>query len=295
MINVEKNNRSLVLNGQFLIKAGIFCLFGFLLSGCRQKVMVLKSPPHYDFSLPEETKLDLKLQEVSGIAYDSKRNRFFAIQDESGKLFLLNKETKEIDSIDVFGGKGDYEDIALVNGIPYILRSDGLIIRFNKDSLGKASGTEVGKINPGGDVDFETMYFDPDRKALVVLCKNCSVDEKTKVSAFAFYVDSTGFDPKPIYQIDKEAVKKLTTEKTSHLQPSAAAIHPVLKKLFILSSASSQLIIADLNGNVEGAYVLAKSLFPQPEGICFRQSGDMYISNEGGIKKATLFKFPYKP
>ena len=292
MINVEKNNRSWFVRAQFFTGTIIFI---FLVIGCRQKVTVLKSPPHYDFSLPDVTKLDLRLQEISGIAYDGKRNRYYAIQDESGKLYLLDKETKDIDSIYQFGGKGDYEDVALVDGVPYILRSDGLITRFHKDSLNNTSGIEVGKIDPGGKVDFETMYYDPDRKALVILCKNCSSDEKAKVSAFAFYVDSTGFDPKPIYQIDVEAVNKMAPEKTSHLQPSAAAIHPVLKKLFILSSASSQLVIADLNGNVEGVYVLAKALFPQPEGICFRQSGDMYISNEGGTKKATLFKFLYKP
>ena len=295
MINVEKNNRRRILISENL-PVFIISLFVMLfILACRHKVTVLKSPPHYDFSMPDIIKLDLRLQEISGLAWNSERNKFNAIQDESGKLYLLDRETKEIDSIYVFGGKGDYEDVALDNGVSYILRSDGLITRFNKDSLGNTSGTEVGKIKPGGNVDFETMYFDPDRKALVVLCKNCEADEKNKVSAYSFYVDSSGFDPKPIYQIDREAVKKLATEKTSHLQPSAAAINPQLKKLFILSSASSQLVIADLNGNVEGVYVLAKKWFPQPEGICFKQSGDMYISNEGGTGKATLIKFLYKP
>ena len=90
-------------------------------------------------------------------------------------------------------------------------------------------------------------------------------------------------------------MEKLAPVKTSHLQPSATAIHPVLQKLFILSSASSQLIITDLDGKVEFVYVLSKRLFPQPEGLCFKANGDMYISNEGGTGKATLLKFTYKP
>jgi uncharacterized protein YjiK len=89
-------------------------------------------------------------------------------------------------------------------------------------------------------------------------------------------------------------VKSLAPKKTSKLQPSAAAIHPVLNKLFIVSSASNQLVIADRDGNVEGVYVLAQKLFPQPEGITFNKKGDMYISNESLTSKGTLLKFLYQ-
>ena len=265
------------------------------LSACRQKKRILKSPPHYNFSEAVTEKLELKLKEISGIAWDNKNNEFIAHNDESGKLFFLDKESKLIKAEYVFGGKGDYEDIALINGVPYILRSDGMITKFMKDSAGKAYGIELEKISLSGTNDFESMYYDPDRKALVLLCKNCAMDNKKTVSAFAFYPDSTGFDEKPLFTIDADAVEKMAPRKTSKLQPSAAAIHPVLKKLFILSSASNQLVIADLEGNVESAYVLSPKLFPQPEGITFKNNGDMYISNEGVSAKSTLLKFLYKP
>ena len=264
------------------------------LSACRQKKRILKSPPHYNFSDAAIEKLDLKLKEISGIAYDNKNNEFIAHNDESGKLFFLDKESKMIRDSYVFGGKGDYEDIALVNGVPYILRSDGMITKFMKDTAGKAYGIELEKISLSGTNDFESMYYDPDRKALVLLCKNCAMDSKKTVTAFAFYPDSTGFDEKPLFTIDADAVEKMAPRKTSKLQPSAAAIHPVLKKIFILSSASNQLVIADLEGNVESAYVLSPKLFPQPEGITFKNNGDMYISNEGVSTKSTLLKFLYK-
>ena len=41
-------------------------------------------------------------------------------------------------------------------------------------------------------------------------------------------------------------------------------------------------------------YVLSPKLFPQPEGITFKNNGDMYISNEGVSTKSTLLKFLYK-
>jgi uncharacterized protein YjiK len=90
-------------------------------------------------------------------------------------------------------------------------------------------------------------------------------------------------------------VKELSPRETSRFQPSAARIHPVLKKLFILSSASNQLVIADPNGNVEGVYMLAQKSFPQAEGLTFKTNGEMFIANEAVSSKAALLKFRYIP
>lgn len=273
----------------------LFPFIILMLAGCKQKKIILKSPPHYNFSEVFEHKLDLKLKEISGLAWDTKKDEFIAHYDESGKLFFLDRETKAIKSEYVFGGKGDYEDVALVGDVPYILRSDGVITKFIKDSANKAYGEEVGKLTIAGPNDFETMYYDSSRKALVVICKNCEMDDKASVSAFAFYLDSIGFDNKPLYRIDAKAVEAMSPKKTSKFQPSAAAIHPVLNQLFIISSASNLLVIADLNGKPESVFALSKKLFPQPEGITFKSKGDMYISNEGVNSKGNILRFIYKP
>ena len=269
-------------------------LLSLVVIGCKQKKRILKSPPHYNFSEVFIDKLDLRIKETSGIAWDSKNNVFLVVNDEKGVLFYLDKENKMISSEYTFGDKGDYEDVAIMNGTPYILRSDGMITKFVKDSSGKAYGLEAGKITLSGTNDFETMYADPARKALIIICKNCKTDDGKSVSAFAFYPDSIGFDSKPLYTIDVAKVKELSPQKTSAIQPSAAAIHPVLQKLFILSAGSNQLVITDLDGRVESVYELSKKLFPQAEGIAFKQNGDMYITNEGISEKATMLKFVYR-
>lgn len=262
-------------------------------SGCRSKTRVLKSPKHYDFSKKMVHKLDLRLKEISGITWDSKMNVFLAVNDELGKVFFLDKESKLIVSEFEFGKKGDYEDVTVLNGVPYMLRSDGMITKLIKDSSGNYIGLEAGNIGLSGTNDFESMYGDTSRNALVLLCKNCQSDDDTKVSAYAFYPDSIGFDNKPLYAIDAVKTAALSPFKTSKLQPSAAAINPQLKKLFILSSASNQLVITDLNGKVEAVHKLSPKLFPQPEGIAFKSNGDMYISNEGINTNATLLKFTF--
>ena len=175
----------------------------------------------------------------------------------------------------------------------YVLRSDGKLFRIVTDSTGKQNTFDAGQFQSSGKNDFETLYYDVERKALVILCKNCSTDDKKVVSAYAYYPDSIGFDTKALFTIDTKIVDSLSPRPTSRFQPSAARIHPVLKKLFILSSASNQLVVTDLNGNVENVYMLAKNLFPQAEGLAFKTNGDMYISNEAVSSKAELLKFPY--
>lgn len=270
-------------------------------AGCKaRKPRVIKSPPHYNFAEVQTINLQLTLQEISGIAWDGERDEFYAHYDEMGKLFMLDKSTLNIKppSPYTITGKGDYEDVAIYNGMPYMLESRGIITKVIRDSAG-VRGVEVGKLNISGTNDFETLYTDTARKALIMICKNCDMDSKSQVSAFAFYPDSIGFDPNPVYRFNADSIKAMALrnnhKKPEKFQPSAASVHPILNKLFVVSSASKQLIIADLNGNAEGVYELGKIMFPQPEGMTFKRNGDMYISNEGVGSPAKVHRFVYKP
>ena len=273
----------------------LLCFF----SSCKgPKPKVIKSPPYYGFKDVYVNKLDNRLREISGLAWDRNIDKFYAHYDEAGTLFLLERETKDIMKEYKFAGRGDFEDVAIYDNEPYVLRSDGMIMKVVIDSAaGTAKGIEAGKLGIGGTNDFETMYTDTGRKALILICKNCASDDKTTVSAYAFYPGRNEFDTNPVFQIDAGDVESLTPkqQKTSKFQPSAASIHPIMRKLFILSSASSQLVVTDLNGNVEEVYELGKKLFPQPEGLTFKNNGDLYISNEGVKGKATILRFIFKP
>lgn len=269
--------------------------FVFLFS-CKPKKFVYKSPPHYNFGQVLPLKLDLEIKEISGVVWDNHKDVFIAHNDEKGTIFYLDKNNAGITKRFQFNtSKGDYEDIAIANDNVYVLRSDGMLFRIVTDSSGVQKSFDLGKIELSGSVDFETLYYDQDKHALIMICKNCSTDDKKVVSAYAYYPDSIGFVNKPIYSIDLAKVKELSPRETSRFQPSAARIHPMLKKLFILSSASNQLVIADTDGNVEGVYMLAKKLFPQAEGLTFKTNGEMFISNEALSARATLLKFNYIP
>jgi uncharacterized protein YjiK len=268
------------------------------LFGCKPKKFIYQSPPHYNFAQYVEYKLpDLAIKELSGIVWDNQKDHFVGHNDEKGQIFFLDKGGgKIIGEPYVFSeSKGDYEDIAMIGQDIYVLRSDGAIFKISADSAAKRSSTDLGKIELSDKNDFEALYYDAERKALVMICKNCGGDDKKTVSAYAYYPDSIGFVTTPLFQLDAAKIKASSPRETSKFQPSAARIHPILKKLFIISSASNQLVIANTNGEVEGVYMLARKLFPQPEGLTFKSNGEMFISNEGVTSKATLLKFVYTP
>ena len=278
---------------QFFILCGLFVF----INSCKPKKYVYQSPPHYNFSKPLDFNLDIHLREISGIVWDNQRDQFIAHNDEKGQIYFLDRSAGAImgEPFVFTPEKGDYEDIAIIDKDVYVLRSDGAIYKIGMDSSGKRNSVDLGKIGLSDKNDFETLYYDADKKALVMVCKNCESDDKKTVSAYAYYPDSIGFVTKPLYQLDAAKIKELSPRQTSKFQPSAGRIHPVLKKLFIISSASNQLVIADTSGQVESVFMLAKKTFPQPEGITFKSNGEMFISNEGVASKASLLKFIYTP
>lgn len=264
-----------------------------MVAACKPKKKMIKSPPGYNFGAGSKQKVDYKLKEISGIAWDSEREEFLAHYDEKGTLFTLDKESKKIKREYVIAKKGDFEDIAIYRGTPYMLESNGTLHKVTRDG-DSLRGEEIGSLGLSGTNDFETLYSDTARHALILLCKNCDMDGKNAVSAFAYYPDSAKFSKTPVFTVDAEAVKNMAPSKTSKLQPSAAGIHPKTGKLIIISSASSLFVIADpVTGKPEQVFEIGKKLFPQPEGLTFKSSGYMFISNEG-MKEGTILGFEYK-
>jgi len=243
---------------------------------------------------PEKMELGKVLNEISGIAYDSATNTILAISDSKAKIFELHlKKQKLKDLTDkIVEPDSDLEDIVKVGSSAYVLSSKGIIYEVpldRKDSLGvKAYPFWSTEQN-----DFETIYYDPSAGGLIMLCKTCASDKgKQMRSAYRFDLVKHQFDSAAYYTINTADVKKLVQNDDAKFDPSAAAIHPVNKRLYILSSASNLLVIADNRGKVIEGYNLNPDNFPQAEGIAFAPNGDMYISNEAKYGKATLQIFP---
>jgi hypothetical protein len=76
------------------------------------------------------------LKEISGI--DMIDDKLIAcIQDELGKIFIYNIDNNKIEKAIDFGANGDYEGIAVVKDVAYIIRADGMLFEVSNYSSPK--------------------------------------------------------------------------------------------------------------------------------------------------------------
>ena len=262
--------------------------------GCQQQSYT--SPEGYDVRTPQKLQLGKVLNEISGITYNNDNNTILAISDSKEKIFEMNvKNPKLKDFTDkIVGPDSDLEDIVKVGEFVYLLSSRGIIYKVDS-KIKDSSGVEVFPFWSKDQNDFETIYYDASVKGLVMLCKACPVDKgKQMKSAYRFDLEKNKFDSIALFSISTEEVRKIMKNNDIEFDPSAAMIHPMNKRLYILSSAGNVLVVTDNRGKVIEGYSLNPDDHPQAEGISFAPNGDMYIANEGKFGKPTLQIFHYQ-
>jgi uncharacterized protein YjiK len=239
----------------------------------------------YDFNRAEVVSLKKKLREISGIAV-LEEGKLAAVQDESGVIYVLDEKSGEVlETID-FAGKGDYEDIAVTSDYFFMLESSGIVYRVpRKDETAVESYALGGKKKK----EFESLY--PDGDKLVLVCKTCGHDDKSK-EAYCFDLKKLEFESSTCLTIELNAVLRKMPAGTL-LKPSAAAINSVDGKLYVLCSVGKSLLRCTREGIVEQIIPLDEKLFRQPEGICFKADGTLFISNEGAGLDATIVKIAF--
>ena len=274
-----------------ILTLGCFITLLLTCCGCDQLQSKSFNPalPGYKESGRKQIILKKQLREISGLEWLG-NDSLAAINDEHGKLFIIDAETGNFSSWP-FGKKGDYEDLVKVGDYFYVLKSNGHI---HKVSAITHQEEVIYKGEFGKHAEFESLYYDEKIGQLIMICKECGRDEEN-ILAFSFNLKLEQFMPKPLYILSLNKIRTLGKSSTIIFKPSAAAIHPLLNKLFILSSLGKILLQCSREGAPEKVFRLNPDQFLQPEGLRFAPNGDMFISNEGGEGKATLEKFPYKP
>ncbi len=295
MTHSKKNFISILLN--IGAKYSIILLLSGVVA-CKE-TKVYKSPPGYDLSSPEVYKMPAELNEISGITFiNGNADTLYAEQDEEGKLFHFHPGDEKTSHVK-FAKKGDYEDLAVCNGVVIILRSNGKLLTFLLNNGEKEEVDSVNEFNellPGGE--YESMYADEKTNRLYVLCKDCKDGKNMKlVNGYSFKIDATGtLTTGDVFSINEKEIEDLSNIKKINLKASAMAKNDLTQEWYIISAVNKMLVVTDAQWKVKSIYTLApSSLFTQPEGIAFDSNGNLYISNEKGTgKSATILKFPYK-
>ena len=285
------------------------------------QVQEVDSLPDYNFPYVLEkeeqvVKLPIALQEISGITFSNDEKSFYAIEDENGVVYQVDVVTGKIIDKFSFRKQGDYEDVVLVKGAVYVLKSTGTIYKIinlgAEDQHFEKYNTILNKIN-----DVEGLAYDAQGNSLLLACKgepNIEGEERdyTTKAIYKFDLEKNELSPAPLFVISLDAVRSFvqTHRALNHwekleeyfgdendqlkLSPSALAFHPISGNLYILSSKKRLLLVLDRAHHILHIEKLSKKNNIQPEGLAFSKNGDLYIANEGRHLKGTIYKYSYR-
>jgi uncharacterized protein YjiK len=271
----------------------------------------------YNLSGPDEIFIlpDI-LHEISGItAIDSLS--IACVQDENGAIFVFDLLKNKISNRIVFNTNGDYEGIAQVNNTFYILRSDGVLFEtMNVESTDLKKEIFHTGIPAGNN---EGLCYDKQNNRLLIAPKD-NFDKETvkkgKRPVYGFDLLTNRLINEPVFNFDLSDIKRFESESTGkdlekdskgknkkkkekndpniEFKPSEISIHPLTKDLYILSGSENMLFVFDPSGTIKFIEKLRPELLSNAEGITFLNNGDLFISNEGQNRRATLLRFNYK-
>jgi hypothetical protein len=281
--------RHLLLNSLALL-----IMLSTWLGGCNstQKEEVIYKD--YDLSKPEKFNMPESLFEISGITFiDGKADTVYAVQDEEGKLFRLAWDIpRQLHS--KFGKKGDYEDVSIMNGQAFILKSNGTIYSLPMSEVVFEEPEQVKELKgmlPKGE--YEGMYADAGRGELYVICKNCAEDDsKSSVTGYIFKPGQDTTATARTFSINVDQIKAITGKVARGFRPSGLAKNPLTGEWYMISAVNKLMVVTDSQWKVKDAFPLNGNMFLQPEGIAFDKAGNLYISNEGDdLFSGNILKF----
>ncbi|MFA6254602.1 MAG: hypothetical protein WC675_01040 [Patescibacteria group bacterium] len=236
------------------------------------------------------------LHEISGITYIG-NNKIAGIQDEDGVIYIYDLDKKTVtDSIE-FGNPGDYEGVAFANGNFYVLRSDAILFDITKDRTIEYN-LAIGANNNEG------LCYDPQNNRLLIATKSKAEDGKEykdKRYIYAFDLENKKLSAEPIFIIDITEIENFANSINAELEaksgkkiikfrPSGIAIHHQNNNIYIVSAVDNIIVVLNQMGKIIDVKQLDVSIFNQPEGITFLESGEALIANEGEQGIPTLIK-----
>lgn len=262
----------------------------------------------YQLDTPSESRvLPKKLTEISGISIDDNGD-IFAVQDENGLIFKISGDKIEETN---FRKDGDYEGIEIIGEHVYVTKSSGTVYKIS--NLGKTEQIREDFNDFLDDEnDVEGLGYDKASNCLLLVCKGFGEGEDDGTRGiYKFDLKTNKLQETPYFKINISDIKKEAKRQAEELNheafaklikskgdeftfaPSAIAVHPTSKNLYMTSSRGKMLLVTNNKGEIVHLEKLDKSIHPQPEGLAFDTEGNLFISNEGKDKEGMIYKFNY--
>ena len=265
-----------------------------LLSACSLASDSTSEPRIGRFSLDSESlqqwKLPKKLKEISGLAL-TPDDRLLAVADEKAFIYELDYQRGEIVKRFALGSptiRDDFEGIAYLNDLVYVVTSTGRIFEFAEGNDGEVVHFKAQQTPLGRYCEVEGLAQDTKTDTLLVSCKRNRVSGKhADLSIFVWSPTTGKFIREREITVPQRAIATKLGEK--RLSPSAVAVDPETGDLYGVAGPQRAIFQLKPTGEPIDAIILPlANHHRQPEGIEITRDGRLLIADEGGKKKARL-------
>lgn len=273
----------------------LLCVFYFCSPKKRQNeksiVVTEKKIGGFDINHPaRKISLPNALEEISGLGvYDPQS--LACINDEEGKLYILDIKSEKVTSKIKFGNSGDYEGVEVANGFIYAIKSNGKLMCFTV-SDDEAKDEEEFELPFSNKNDIEGLGYEQNKNILLIVSKGSSDTDDKEIEGKAIYgfdLTTNQFLEEPVVTITEEELKTHTGSK--RFEASGVAYHPQQKNYYLIASAGKRIIRVNQAGQILETQKIDSDILKQPEGITFGQHGNMFISSEGRGGKGYVMEF----
>lgn len=239
-------------------------------------------PSLKEYEIVQKWNLPNVLDEISAQEWVG-NNTLATVQDEDGVIYYYDLEASEIVRELKFGEAGDYEGLTQDDTHFWAIESNGTLYKFEKAESGEIEAEQV-KLDFESGNDIEGLTYRDGKLLISVKNKNLVKDDETNKSIYAYDPNSNLMETNPVMKINyNDPAFQVLHESNpdQYIRPSDIAIHPRTGEIYVLDAEVPKLLILENDGKIKKLYQLDPAEFFQPEGICFSDSGRVFISNEG--------------
>jgi uncharacterized protein YjiK len=251
----------------------------------------------YDFAAEAagRRKLPNSLREISGLAMTDD-DRLFAHADEKGVIFELDYRNGSVVKSFALADQskpvsGDFEGIAVVDSLIYLVTSAGRLYEFRDGVDGQAVLFTVYTTGVGRDYEIEGLAYEPDRRSLLLMSKHPrSAAQKGFLTIFHWSIDTKQLADDAHLRISILEFSRYV--KGEDFRPSGIERHPVSGNYFVVAARERAIVEITPHGEVLAGMIFPAHWHRQIEGIAFASDNTLIVSDEGAGKRAQLTLYP---
>ena len=225
-----------------------------------------------------------KLREISGLALTTDE-RLLAVTDEEAIIYELDYATGHLVKAFALGDptiRGDFEGIAFLNGMVWLMTSDGALFATREGADGERVEYERYETDLGDKCELEGLAEDASAGSLLLICKRA----KKKLRVFEWTADGANLREEDI-KLPEKAMRKAIDSK--HVNPSGLTIDTRTGNWLVVAAQQHALFELSPDGDLIDVILrLDEDRHRQAEGIAITGDGRLLIADEGGKGQARL-------